>query len=147
MSEKWKKALDKGENVCTIFMDLSKAFDFINYDLLLSKLKWYGFSENALKLICSYLKNRRQVVQINNNLSSYKKLQAGVSQGSIDGPLLFHLFINELLLFLSETFLSNYADGNNVYSIWKELMEMQQRQQSYFIEIRRKDQNTSIFTG
>ena len=117
MSEKWKKALDKGENVRTIFMDLSKAFDFINYDLLLSKLKSYGFSENALKLICSYLKNRRQVVQINNNLSSYKKLQAGVSQGSIDGPLLFHLFINELLLFLSETFLSNYADGNNVYSI------------------------------
>ena len=55
--EKWKKALDKGENVCTIFMNLSKAFDSVNHDLLLAKLKAYGFSENALKLMCSYLKD------------------------------------------------------------------------------------------
>ena len=73
-----KKALDKGENVCTIFMDLSKAFVSINHDLLLVKLKAYGFSENALKLICSYFKDRRQAVQISNNFSSYKKVQAGV---------------------------------------------------------------------
>ena len=71
--------------------------------------------------MCSYLKDRRQAVQINNNFSSYKKVQAGVPQGSIDGPLLFNLFINDLVLFLSETFLSNYADGNNLYSIGKEL--------------------------
>ena len=55
MSEKWKKALDKGENVYTMFMDLSKAFDTINHCLLLAKLKVYGFSENAFKLTCSYL--------------------------------------------------------------------------------------------
>ena len=103
----------------TIFMDLSKAFDSINHDLLLAKLKAYGFSENALKLMCSYLKDRRQAVQINNNFSSYKYI--GVPQGSIDGPLLFNLFINDLLLLFSETFLSNYADGNNLYSTGKEL--------------------------
>ena len=51
--------MDKGENVCMIFMDLSKAFDTINYNLLLAKLKAYGFSEYALKLMCSYLKDRR----------------------------------------------------------------------------------------
>ena len=56
-------------------MDLSKAFDSINHDLLLAKLKAYGFSENALKLMCSYLKDQRQAVQINNNFSSYKKLK------------------------------------------------------------------------
>ena len=72
--EKWKKPLDKGENVCTIFMDLSKAFDSVNHDLLLAKLKAYGFSENALKLICSYLKHRRQAVHINNNFSSCQKV-------------------------------------------------------------------------
>ena len=76
--EKWKKALDKGENVCTIFMDLSKAFNSVNHNLLLAKLKTYGFAENALKLMCSYLKDWRQAVQINNNFSSYKKVQAGV---------------------------------------------------------------------
>ena len=55
----------------------------------------------------SYLKDRRQAVQINNNVSSYKKVQTGVPQGSIDSPLLFNLLINDLVLFLSETFLSN----------------------------------------
>ena len=66
---------------------LSKAFDSKNHDLLLVKLKAYGFSENSLKLMCSYLKDRRQAVQINNNFNSFKKVQAGVPQGSVDGPL------------------------------------------------------------
>ena len=104
MLKKWKKALDKGDNVCTIFMDLSKAFDSINHDLLLAKLKAYGFSENPLKLMCSYLKDARQAVQINNNFSSYKKVQVGVLQRFINGPLLFNLFINDFVLFLSEIF-------------------------------------------
>ena len=102
-------------------MDLSKAFDSKNHDLLLPKLKAYGFSANALKFMCSYLKDRRQADQMNNNFSSYKRVQAVVPQGSIDRRRLFNLFINDLVLFLSKTFLSNYADGNNLYSIGKEL--------------------------
>ena len=90
--------------------------------MLLAKLKTYGYSENALKLISSYLKDRRQAIQINNNFSSYKKVQAGVPLRSTDGPLLFNLFINDLVLFLSKTILSNYAYVNNLYSIGKELI-------------------------
>ena len=60
MLEKWKRALDKGENVCTIFMDFLKAFDSINHDLLLAKLRAYEFSENALKVMCSYLVHMRK---------------------------------------------------------------------------------------
>ena len=82
MLEKWKKALDKEENMSAIFMDLSKAFDTINHDLLLAKLKAYAFSKQALSLRCSYLKNGRQRVQINNKFSSFKEIIAGVPQGS-----------------------------------------------------------------
>ena len=68
---KRKKALDKEDNIMSaIFMDLSKAFDTINNDLLLAKLKAYGFSKQALSFRCSYLKNRRQRVQINNKFRS-----------------------------------------------------------------------------
>ena len=77
MLEKWKKVLDKEENMSAIFMDLSKAFDTINHDLLLAKLKAYGFSKQALSFMCSYLKNRRQRVQINNKFSSLKEVIAG----------------------------------------------------------------------
>ena len=101
-------------------MDLSKAFDTINHDLLLAKLKAFGFSINAVDLMCSCLKNRRQSVQINNNFSSAKKVHGGVPQGYIDGPLFFYLFINESVLFLTNKFLSNYADDNNLYSIGKD---------------------------
>ena len=82
-------------------MDLSKAFDTINRDLLLAKLKAYGLSITILDLICSYLKNRKKSVQINDNFSSAKKVHAGVSQGSIDGCFLFDLFINDYVLFFN----------------------------------------------
>ena len=112
-------------------MDLSKAFYSIYHDLLLAKLKAYEFSENGLYLKCSYLKDRRKAVQIN-NFSSYKKVQASVPQGSVDGPLLFNLFINGLVIFLSETFLSNYADDNNLYSIGEELNIIKEKLQKDF---------------
>ena len=126
MLEKWKKALDKEENMSAIFMDLSKAFDTINHNLLLAKLKAYGFSKQALSFMCSYLKNRRQRVQINNKFSSLKEVIAGVPQGSIDGPLLFNLFINDLFLFICFSTLSNYADDNNLFPIGTDIQIIDQ---------------------
>ena len=120
MLEKWESASDKVENICVLFMDLSKGFDMINHDLLLAKLKAYEFSINTLDLMRSYLKNQKQSVQINNNFSSAKKVHAGAFQDSIDGPLSFNFFINDFVSFLSDTFLSNYADDNNLYSIGKD---------------------------
>ena len=87
--------------------------------LLLAKLKAYGSSLNAVKLIHSYLNNRKQQVQNNNKFSSEDIVIAGVSQGSIDGPLLFNLFINDLTFFIQYCTLSNYAEDNNLFSISK----------------------------
>ena len=104
MLEKWKSVLDKGEYICCLFMDLSKAFDTINYNLLLAKLKAYCFSKKSLALMYSYLSDRKQRTQINNYFFR-KKVTAVVSQGSIDGPPLFDLFIDDLSLFLTPCFL------------------------------------------
>ena len=90
MLEQWKRALDKGEYVSALFMDISKAFDTINHHLLIAKLKAYGFSKESLKLMKSYLKNRKQKGQFNNKFSSERDVIAGVPQDSIDGPLLFN---------------------------------------------------------
>ena len=95
-------------------MDLSKVFDTINHDLLLAKIKAYGFSKDALSLVCSYLKNHKRKVVINNSASTTQTVITGVPQGSIDGPLLFNLFINDLILFIEYTVLGNYADDNNL---------------------------------
>ena len=68
-----KSVLDKGEYVCCLFMDPSEAFAIVNHDLLLAKLKVYGFSGKFLALMCSYLKSRKQIKQIDKYLSSGKR--------------------------------------------------------------------------
>ena len=113
MLKKWKRALDKGEYVSALFMDLSKAVDTINYDLLIAKLKAYGISKEALKLMKSYLKNRKQKMQINNKLSSERCYRSSTT-GLHRCPLLFNLFTNDLIFFIGQCTLRNYADDNNL---------------------------------
>ena len=81
MLEKWKLFLDKGCNIGAIFMDLSKAFETLNNELLLAKLNAYGFSENAIVYIKSYLSNRYQRTNINSKFSTWKSICKGVPQG------------------------------------------------------------------
>ena len=93
-------------------MDLSKACDCIPHDLLIAKLHAYGFNKKALTFLYSYLKRRKQSVKINGRESFFQILLSGVPQGSILRPILFDLFINDLLFFIKEAELANFADDN-----------------------------------
>ena len=73
MLEKWKNTLDKGGFVCAIFMDLSKAFDTMNHDLLIAKLGAYGFQEDALVFMKSYFTNRQHRLHVSSNFSMWEK--------------------------------------------------------------------------
>ena len=83
MLELWREALDKGKSVGAIFMNLSKAFYTLNHDLLIAKLEGYGFSENFLNYIQSYLRNRLRRTNVNNNFSQWKDIFAGAPQESV----------------------------------------------------------------
>ena len=96
-------------------MDLSKAFDCLNHELLVAKLEAYGFSRNALKFIHSYLYKRKQRVKVNGSFSEWKYIDQGVPQGSVPGPLLFNIYINDLLIFVPDMDICNYADDTTLY--------------------------------
>ena len=101
----------------SLLTDLSKAFDCLNHELLTAKLNAYGFTLPALRLIHDYLSNRKQRTKIDDNYSSWSEILFGVPQGSILGPLLFHIFLVDLFFEVKDIDVASYADDSTPFIV------------------------------
>ena len=97
-------------------MDLSKIYDCLSHDLLLSKLQAYGFSKESIRLSLSYLTNRTQRIKTVPTFIHWTNILKGIPQGSILDPLLVNIFINHLFFFSGKCEICNFADDNSLYS-------------------------------
>ena len=119
--------VDQGEFALSIFLDLKKAFDTVNHDILLSKLEHYGFRGHINKFIGSYLNNRKQFTVVNGANSDIMHISTGVPQGSVLGPLFFLLYINDIVKCLTHAKATLFADDTSLLVHHKDIKILKQQ--------------------
>ena len=115
LTESVKKTIDDGMFGCGVFIDLQKAFDTVNHSILLQKMEHYGIRGTALNWFTSYISERQQYVSVNGNTSDQLEISCGVPQGSVLGPLLFLIYINDLPNVSKFLSFFLFADDTNIY--------------------------------
>ena len=114
--QSWKKELDNSGLVGTILTDLSKTYDCLLYDLLITELEAYALDKPSLKLVYNCLSFRKQRERIDSSFSDWTNVTRGIPKGSILRSLLFNIFINDIFLFIEKFDVCNFADDNKLLS-------------------------------
>ena len=126
ITDKQLKAMDNSELVRTVILDVSKASDLVSHEILIAELSKYHTSSTAINWFRSYLSERKHVCSVSGVLSSPASLDRGVPQGSILGPLLFSVYMNDLSFVLKETEVDIYADDTIIWSSGTNYTKIQQ---------------------
>lgn len=119
-------SIDKGKKLIAIFLDLAKAFDTVSHQILINKLATYGIRGIPNQLFNNYLQDRDQCVKIGQIKSKFAKINCGIPQGTVLGPILFNIYINELLTLDTESKIVAYADDTVLLvegDCWDNVME------------------------
>ena len=127
--------LDKGSIAGAVFLDLSKAFDTVSHDRLIKKLSTIGFSQETIHWFTCYLSNRTQVTSVGLEKSTTKPVQVGVPQGSILGPLLFLIYVNDLPSTVNNCDITLYADDTVLFCSAKSAIELEQKLNSDLLNL------------
>ena len=149
ITERIKDTIDNGKFGCGIFIDLKKAFDTVNHEILLTKLEHCGVRGILLEWFKSYLTGRKQFVSFNGESSDLKDIACGVPQGSVLGPLLFLIYINDLPNVSDKLKFFLFADDTNIYYESGDLLELEKtinkelKQLSMWLKVNRLALNIS----
>ena len=126
VTNSWLSNIDNGKMNSAVFLDIRDAFDTVDHKILLDKLKCYGMPENEITFFSSYLDNRQQCCHVNGMTSSTRKITCGVPQGSIVGPLLFIIYMNDLPLFVKDAEITMYADDTSLLKAFSTINQLQE---------------------
>ena len=128
----WIKCIDNGEMIGALFIDFRKAFDLVDHDILLKKLSLYRCNSSALNWFKSYLSNRKQTIESEEGLADFANIRSGVPQGSILGPTLFLIFINDLPLYFKNCSSALFADDATAHTHSKNVDTIEDNLQDEF---------------